>query len=108
MEELEIDLELNDEENEDILDVKELSNKVVNKDKKGNITYKYPFRMYFGHDYRDVSHIFEKNKEYTEKQILDELKNHGYKEFKYANAKLEFIEDENCLFVKFIGVGSRG
>lgn len=107
MEELDIDLDLNEEE-EDLLDVKDLNNKVVVKDKKGNIKYKYPFRMYFGHDYRDVSHIFEKGKEYLEKDIINALKNHGYKEFNYATPKLEFIEDENCLFVKFVGVGSRG
>ena len=106
MEELEIDLE--SEDTEELVEVKDLNNKVVNKNAKGETTYKYPFRMYFGHDYREISHIFEKEKEYTEKEIIKALKDHGFKEFNYAQCKFEFIDDENCIFVKFIGVGTRG
>ena len=70
--------------------------------------YKFPFLMYFGHEYRDVSHIFEEGKEYTEGEITLALANHGYKEFKIApQVEYEYFEDENCLFPKF-KVGNRG
>ena len=46
--------------------------------------YKYPFLMYFGHEYRDVTGVFEEGKEYTEKQLTKTLVEHGFKDFKYA------------------------
>lgn len=70
--------------------------------------FKYPFLMYFGHEYRNVSHIFEEGKKYTEAEITLALANHGYKEFKIApQVEYEYFEDENCLFPKF-KVGNRG
>ncbi len=70
--------------------------------------YKYPFLMYFGHEYRDVTGVFEEGKEYTEKQLTKALVDHGYKDFKYAQEiQWEYFEDENCLFPKF-KLGNRG
>ncbi len=70
--------------------------------------YKYPFLMYFGHEYRDVSGVFEEGKEYTEKQLTKTLVDHGYKDFKYAQeVQWEYFEDENCLYPKF-KLGNRG
>ncbi len=70
--------------------------------------YKYPFKMYFGHEYRDVSHIFIPGTEYTEKEITYALIEHGFKEFKFAKeVNYEYFEDENCLFPK-LQVGNRG
>lgn len=70
--------------------------------------YKYPFKMYFGHEYRDVSHIFVPDKEYSEKEITDALIEHGFKEFKFAKEiNYEYFADENCLFPK-LQVGNRG
>lgn len=78
------------------------------KSSTSNKKYRYPFLMYFGHEYRDVSHIFEEGKEYTEGEITLALANHGYKEFKIApQVEYEYFEDENCLFPKF-KVGNRG
>ena len=76
--------------------------------KNSNKKYKFPFLMYFGHDYRDVSHMFEAGKEYTESEITQTLASHGYKEFKIApKVEYEYFADENCLFPKF-KVGNRG
>lgn len=70
--------------------------------------YKFPFLMYFGHEYRDVSHMFEDGKEYYTDEITKILAEHGYKEFKVApTVEYEYFEDENCLFPKF-KVGNRG
>ena len=70
--------------------------------------YKYPFQMYFGHQYRDVSHIFEEGKEYTTDEITKALVEHDYKEFRFANEiEWEYFEDENCLYPK-LKVGNRG
>lgn len=75
---------------------------------KNSKKFKFPFLMYFGHEYRDVSHIFEDGQEYTEGEITLALANHGYKEFKIApQVEYEYFEDENCLFPKF-KVGNRG
>lgn len=70
--------------------------------------YKYPFKMYFGHEYRDVSHIFVPDTEYSESEITTALIEHGYKEFKFAKEiNYEYFADENCLFPK-LQVGNRG
>lgn len=70
--------------------------------------YKYPFKMYFGHEYRDVSHIFVPEQEYSEQEITDALIEHGFKEFKFAKEiNYEYFADENCLFPK-LQVGNRG
>lgn len=71
-------------------------------------SWTYPFIMYFGHQYRDVTGFFEEGKSYTETEITKILCNHGYKEFKYAaEVKYEYFEDENCLYPK-LKVGNRG
>ncbi len=71
-------------------------------------TYKYPFVMYFGHQYRDVTSLFEEGKEYTEEEISKILTKAGYKEFRYANeVKYEYFANENCLYPK-LKVGNRG
>lgn len=70
--------------------------------------YKYPFQMYFGHQYRDMTHIFEEGKEYTTDEIKKALVEHDYKEFRFANEiEWEYFEDENCLYPK-LKVGNRG
>lgn len=70
--------------------------------------YKYPFLMYFGHEYRDVTGVFEEGKEYTGKQLTKTLVEHGFKDFKYAQeVQWEYFEDENCLYPKF-KLGNRG
>lgn len=70
--------------------------------------FKYPFLMYFGHDYRDVSGMFEEGKSYTEQEITTILIEHGFKEFKFANTiEYEYFKDENCLFPK-LKLGNRG
>lgn len=70
--------------------------------------YKYPFLMYFGHEYRDVTGVFEDGREYTEKQLTKALVEHGFKDFKYAQEiQWEYFEDENCLYPKF-KLGNRG
>lgn len=70
--------------------------------------YKYPFLMYFGHEYRDVTGVFEEGKEYTGKELVAELVKHGFKDFKYAqDISWEYFDDENCLYPKF-KLGNRG
>lgn len=92
---------------EEVLEVSDVKSKAPIKE-KGQTKWMYPFQIYFGHEYREVKHMFEKNKYYSEKEIIKTLKEHGYKEFKYAEATLDYLEDENTLFVKFKNVGSRG
>lgn len=73
-----------------------------------DVKYKYPFQMYFGHEYRDMTHIFEEGKEYTTDEITKALVEHDYKEFRFANEiEWEYFEDENCLYPK-LKVGNRG
>lgn len=71
-------------------------------------TYKYPFVMYFGHQYRDVTNLFDEGREYVEEEISKILAKAGYKEFRYANEiKYEYFANENCLYPK-LKVGNRG
>lgn len=87
---------------------KEEEKKKKEEEEKKAKKYKYPFLMYFGHEYRDVSGVFEEGKEYTEKQLTKTLVDHGYKDFKYAQEiQWEYFEDENCLYPKF-KLGNRG
>lgn len=71
-------------------------------------SWTYPFTMYFGHQYRDVTSLFEEGKTYTESQITKILYKQGYKEFRYATeVRYEYFQDENCLYPK-LKVGNRG
>lgn len=86
---------------------KEAEKKKADEEKNAK-KYKYPFLMYFGHEYRDVTGVFEEGKEYTEKQLTKALIDHGFKDFKYAQeVQWEYFEDENCLYPKF-KLGNRG
>lgn len=86
---------------------KEAEKKKADEEKNAK-KYKYPFLMYFGHEYRDVTGVFEEGKEYTEKQLTKALIEHGFKDFKYAQeVQWEYFEDENCLYPKF-KLGNRG
>lgn len=86
---------------------KEAEKKKADEEKNAK-KYKYPFLMYFGHEYRDVTGVFEEGKEYTEKQLTKALIDHGFKDFKYAQeVQWEYFDDENCLYPKF-KLGNRG
>lgn len=99
---------LQDKYKEAIEEINKPKEKKSTKASSGGKKYKFPFLMYFGHEYRDVSNMFEDGQEYSEAEITLALANHGYKEFKIApQVEYEYFEDENCLFPKF-KVGNRG
>lgn len=99
---------LQDKYKEAIEEINKPKEKKYAKSSSGGKKYKFPFLMYFGHEYRDVSNMFEIGQEYSEAEITLVLANHGYKEFKIApQVEYEYFEDENCLFPKF-KVGNRG
>lgn len=87
---------------------KNQSEEDVSPNQKISKKYKYPFLLYVGHDYKDVSHIFTEGKEYSAEEITAAMIAHGCKEFKVApSVEYEYFADENCLFPKF-KLGNRG
>lgn len=87
---------------------KEIKKEVVKSDKKETKTsedttkkYKFPFRIYFAGESRDVSHIFEKDVEYSEKEITSSMLEHQYFEFA-GEVKYDYKKEDNLLVAMFM------
>lgn len=66
------------------------------KETKGEKKYKYPFEIYLAAEKRDVSYIFENDKEYTDTEITKKMLEHGFYEFA-GSVTYDFMEKDNVL-----------
>lgn len=87
----------------EVIDVEETKKEEPKKQKETDEKskqYKYPFEIYLAAQRPSIDHIFEEEKEYTEKEITKAMLDHGFYEFA-GSVTYDFRENENVLIPIF-------